>query len=130
MQKYIILFGLGGFGYGLIAVLWRGYSHPTMVVAGGLCFVAFYLIGLRLSHLPLLYRCVLASLAVTAIELVFGVIFNLFLKMKVWDYSNIPLNLFGQVCLLFTVLWGFLSLIALPFAKAVGKRFDKKESFR
>ena len=124
MQKYIILFGLGGFGYGLIEVLWRGYSHPTMMVAGGICFTSFYLINKKLGKLPLLYRCITAALTVTAVELIFGSVFNLILKMNVWDYSNIPLNLFGQICLLFTVLWGFLSLVALPFAGLVGKNFD------
>lgn len=124
MQKYIILFGLGGFSYGLIEVLWRGYTHPTMMVAGGLCFAAFYLINKKLSGFPFLYRCIAASLTVTAVELVFGFIFNIILKMQVWDYSNIPLNLFGQICLLFSVLWGFLGIIALPLAGLVGKAHD------
>lgn len=120
MKKYIVLFGIGAFGYGLIEVLWRGYSHWTMMLAGGLCFSAFYSISKKLKGLPMLYRLVAASLTVTTVELVFGTLFNLILKMNVWDYSNIPLNLAGQICLLFSVLWGFLSIPALPFAEAVG----------
>ena len=34
--------------------------------------------------------------------------------MNVWDYSGFPLNIMGQVCLLYSVLWGLLSIVAIP----------------
>lgn len=122
LKKYIIMFGLGAFSYGLIEVLWRGNSHWTMMIAGGICFIVFSKISERLHHLPLLYKCILGSLTVTFVELVFGCIFNLGLGMKVWNYSHIPLNFYGQVCLLFSVLWGLLSLVAIPLAGAVSRK--------
>ena len=33
---YFILFGMGAFGYGLIEIMWRGYTHPSMALAGGI----------------------------------------------------------------------------------------------
>ncbi len=129
MKKYIILFGLGAFGYGLIEVCWRGHSHWSMMLAGGIIFIIFALIDQKLHGVNILYKCVLGSITVTLIELVFGSVFNLMLGMRVWDYSNIPLNLFGQICLLFSVLWGFLSFIAIPFAGMVTRRLsDQNES--
>ncbi len=119
MQKYLILFGLGGFLYGLIEVLWRGYTHWTMMIAGGVCFCLFALISTKLKGIPFLYKCILGSLTVTTVEFVFGCVFNLLLGMEVWNYSHIPLNLFGQICLLFSVLWGFISIIAIPLADKV-----------
>ena len=116
MKNYIVLFGLGAFLYGLLEVVWRGYSHWSMMLAGGICFVAFSLIAEKLKGVPLLYKCVLGSLTVTVTEFIFGVLFNLILKQGVWDYSHIPLNILGQVCLLFSVLWGFLSAFAIPFS--------------
>lgn len=126
MKNYLILFGLGAFSYGLIEVLWRGYSHWSMMIAGGICFSVFSLISEKLK-LPLLYKCILGSLSVTSVELVFGLFFNVFLGLSVWDYSNIPLNLFGQVCLLFSVLWGFLSAFAIPFSGFVINFLRKNE---
>lgn len=50
-------------------------------------------------------KCLLGALIITAVELIFGVIFNIKYNMGVWDYSNMPLNLLGQICLPFSVLW-------------------------
>lgn len=128
MKTYTILFGLGAFGYGIIEVLWRGYSHWTMMLAGGICFVLFSLIYEKLNRLPLLYKCISGSLTVTAVELIFGLIFNLGFGMEIWDYSNLPLNLLGQICLLFSTLWGFLCVIAVPAAGAVKAKLTAERS--
>ena len=126
LKNYIILFGIGAFAYGLLEVIWRGNSHWSMMIAGGICFIVFSLIAERLKGAPLLYKCILGSLTITSIELVFGLIFNVLLGFSVWDYSNIPLNLFGQICLLFSVLWGFLCVFAIPFSSFVTKILNKK----
>ena len=34
-----ILFAVGGTGYVLLEFLWRGWSHISMFLAGGLCFL-------------------------------------------------------------------------------------------
>ncbi len=119
------MFLLGGFAYGLIEVCWRGYSHISMVVAGGLSFLIFSRICML--KLPLLYKCILGSLTVTAIELVFGIIFNLWLGLGVWDYSDIRLNFLGQICLLYSVAWGGISLIAIPLSGAISRQISKTE---
>lgn len=128
MKKYFIMFWLGAFSYGLIEIIWRGRSHWSMMLAGGICFIVFALIGSYFRALPLLYKCILGSLAVTATELVFGGIFNLWLELRVWDYSNIPLNFKGQICLLYSVLWGYLSAVAIPFASLVLRRLADANS--
>ena len=38
MAKALIIFLFGGVGYGLIELLWRGRTHPSMVLTGGFCF--------------------------------------------------------------------------------------------
>ena len=50
---------------------------------------------------------------ITGIELVTGLIVNVALKWHVWDYSALPLNIAGQVSLVFSVVWFFLALPAL-----------------
>ena len=39
VEKYIILFAIGGMAYFFLEVLVRGYSHYTMFLCGGACFV-------------------------------------------------------------------------------------------
>lgn len=104
-----VQFALGGTGYGLIELLWRGNTHPSMWLAGGVCFCGFSCIGHRLQAAPLLYRQAAGALWVTAVEFVFGLVCNLWLKLNVWDYSHLPFHILGQICLLFTVFWGILA---------------------
>lgn len=122
IKKYGIFFIIGAVGYAVIELLWRGRTHWSMMLAGGICFIIFSLIAEKLREQRLLYKAILAALAVTAVEFVFGVVFNIILKMDVWDYSGVPLNLFGQICLLYTVIWGILAFAFVPFASFLNKK--------
>lgn len=111
-------FLFGGAAYVLIEILWRGYSHYSMFLAGGLGFLLIMAINrLVTPRAGYLFAAVLCALGITAVELVTGCIFNLWLGMKIWDYSNIPLNFKGQICELFSTVWIFLSLGALRLEK-------------
>lgn len=110
--KPLILTVIGGFTYYLIEVMWRGYSHWTMFIVGGLCGYVVGLINEIFSWEIALWKQVLiGASAVTAIEFVSGCIINLWLGWNVWDYSNLPFNLLGQVCLYFFFLWMPLVLL-------------------
>ena len=108
------IFLIGGALYNLIEILWRGYTHWSMFIVGGLCFQLIGYIQTALVKWGLFRRCLLCSAAVTAVEFFSGCLFNLKLHMNVWDYSGFPLNIMGQVCLLYSVLWGLLSIVAVP----------------
>ena len=112
-----VLFVTGGVGYGLIELLWRGRTHWSMLVAGGLCFMMFAAVAEKWRHRSLLFKAVVCAFGVTAVEFVFGLIFNVLLHKNVWDYSDEPLNVMGQICPLYTVLWGILALGVVPLAK-------------
>ena len=101
----------GGIAYGLLEILWRGYTHPSMVLTGGVCFAMICGVNRRFSDKPLLVRGVMCALAVTAVELCVGMLVNQWLHLDVWDYSDQQLHLFGQICLLYTGLWFGLSLV-------------------
>ncbi len=119
---YIIMFLTGGIGYNLIEIIWRGYSHITMTFAGGMCFGAIIFINKLKNTKSILFRGMLCSLFITFIELIFGIIFNIVLKLNVWDYSNMPLNLAGQICLPYTLLWFGLGVIIQYIMDMVTKR--------
>ena len=108
------LFVVGGIVYALIEILWRGYTHWTMAVAGGLCFLLIGFLNEDFTwDMTLLYQGVVGALIVTTVELSFGIILNVWLGLGVWDYSNMPLNVMGQICLPFTLLWIPLSIVAV-----------------
>lgn len=112
--KYIYLFLIGGLTYYNIEILWRGYSHISMIICGGLCFLSIG--GLNQffgSGLSLLQQMAISSIIITTLEFITGLIVNRWLKLNVWDYSDLPLNILGQVCLPYTIAWFFLSLGAI-----------------
>ena len=112
--RLIFRFLTGGFTYGGIEIATRGFSHISMFLAGGLCFVFIGLLndflGEKISFIGLMF---LSALIITAVEFITGIIVNVWLKLDVWDYSYLPYNLNGQICLLFTNLWFLLSAPAL-----------------
>jgi uncharacterized membrane protein len=85
-----------------------------MLVAGGICFI---LIGLLNEAFPrrisLISQMVLSAVIVTIIELIVGLIVNVGLGLNVWNYSNMPYNFMGQICLLYFNIWFVLSLAAI-----------------
>lgn len=76
------------YGLGALGILAAGKvigAHPLLLAlaGGGVATVAEYFMGM-------FYRRVLG--------------------VEFWDYSDLPLNLSGQVCLPFSVAWGVLAL--------------------
>lgn len=122
----IIVFLIGSFGYGLIEILWRGYTHPSMFLAGGICFSFFAYLSQNLKGHNLILKAILGSAFVTFIELVFGIFFNIILKQNVWNYSSKPFNFKGQICLLYSVYWVFLGIIFIPLAQKLNKQLQNK----
>lgn len=123
VKKYSLLFLIGAVGYGAIEVIWRGYTHWSMMIAGGLCFIIFSLVAEKFEGKHILIKASICALGVTAVEFVFGILFNLILKMNVWDYSNMPLNILGQICPLFTLMWAGIAIAFLPLADIINKEY-------
>ena len=123
LWKNTVFFSIGGVGYAVIEILWRGRTHWTMVIAGGVCFVIFSRIAEKFKRSPLVIKAMIAALGVTLIELLFGVVFNIIFGMGVWDYSSNRFNILGQICPLFSLLWALLALVFVPIAEALNGRF-------
>ena len=110
--KIFILFLIGGFIYVAIELGFRGHSHWTMFLLGGLCFI---LIGGLNNYIPwemsIIKQGIIGALIITSLEFIFGLVLNLYLNLGIWDYSNMPFNILGQICLPFSIAWFFLSLV-------------------
>ena len=112
--KGLVLFCIGAVAYALVEILWRGYSHWTMAVLGGLLFVLIGGINNWIPwDMPLYLQAIIGSLVVTGAELIAGIILNIWLDLGIWDYSGMPFNFHGQICPQFTVAWAGLSIVAI-----------------
>ena len=112
--KHAVLALCGGCVYFLIEMAWRGHSHWTMAALGGVCFVLIGDINEFIPwNMPLVLQGAIGSGIVTLLELVSGIVLNLWLGLGIWDYSNMPFNFLGQICLPFSLLWVALSVVAV-----------------
>lgn len=121
MVGKLALFCFGALGYGAIEVSFRGHTHWTMLVAGGVCLLLLEQVNLHLAAWPLLVRCGIGALTITGVELAFGLVCNRALHWGVWDYSNQWGNLLGQVCPLYTFLWFLLCIPILGCFSLAGR---------
>lgn len=112
--KDFILFALFGTIYVIIEILGRGHSHWTMWFVGGLCGYFAAVQNRRTEwQVPFWKQVLRVDLFVLACEFVFGFILNIVLNLHVWDYSDLPFNIMGQVCLRFAIIWLPLCAIAI-----------------
>lgn len=62
----------------------------------------------------------------SVIEYIISWIGEIIFHIKWWDYSNLPFNINGRICLIFTVFWGILALLLMRFINPyIEKAIDK-----
>ena len=111
--KEFIIFVIFGLMYVTIELLYRGHTHYSMFIVGGICGVLIGLINDNTPDMPLLPQCVLGAVIITIIELLTGLFLNVYLGLNVWDYSNQPFNFMGQICPQFCIIWCVLSILVI-----------------
>lgn len=128
MKKNLSLFFTGGVIYPTLEILCRGRTDFSMALAGGACLCLIDRIcNERLRTMPLSVRCFAGSGVITAVEFGTGVIVNLILKLNVWDYSQMPMNILGQVCMPFSILWCLMTIPAMQLCTVYDKAAVRKE---
>ena len=118
--RKIPFFFLGGGLYTCLELLWRGRSHVSMFLLGGGCFL---MLG-RIRKLPLSLpaKILLGTAGITLGELLTGLMVNR--DHSVWDYTNLPLNFMGQICVGFSALWVPLCFVGMWLYCVIEKRFS------
>jgi len=117
--KALTLFVVGAAVYWAVEFVWRSLVntlpvHWTMPALGGALFL---LLGGLNEYLPwemsLAKQALVGTVVITVAEFFAGLVLNVWLGLAVWDYSHLPFNLMGQICLGFTAAWMPLSVVAI-----------------
>ena len=125
-KEYTFIYLLGAVIYGLIEVMFRGFTHWTMALTGGLAYLLIYILNTKSKTKSLILRCLAGCIIITTLEFIVGCIVNRKFNMNVWDYSNQPGHLLGQICPLFSAIWFLISFPAMLLSFFIkGKLFSE-----
>ena len=114
LTKYLFLFIVGGFSYFYIEILFRGFSHFSMIICGGLAFILCGLIDqVTQFRYSVITQMILSACIITLLELITGYIVNIRLHLNVWNYSGLPYNYHGQICAAYSFIWLLLSFVCI-----------------
>lgn len=126
--RYFTVFAFGALAYGLIEIMVRGFSHISMGLLGGLTMILISLLNnARRRGLPLSLQLIISTGFITVSELVTGIIININMQLNVWDYSEMPLNYKGQICVPFMFLWLLLSILGMIVDELLRWKFFKTD---
>ncbi len=130
IEKYLFLFLFGGFGYGALEVLFRGFTHWSMIITGGSALLILYLLNKALPKIHLLLKALIGALVITIIEFSVGIIVNKIYSFGVWDYTGIPGNILGIITPAFSLCWYGISLIMIFIFEFMQKIFSSQKSYK
>ena len=117
----MLLWTWGGTVYFLLEVAYKTATGAperiswTMLVLAVVLCVPVERAGDELPwECPLWLQAAVCGTLVTATEFLSGCVLNIWLGLGIWDYSGMPFNLMGQVCLPFSLAWWALCLVFIP----------------
>ena len=117
LSEYLFLWALGGTLYYSFEMIFRGFSHWSMFVLGGICFVFFAQQGMWTGwRAPLWKQVSWCVIFVTACEFITGIIVNKIMHWNVWDYTDQPFQIMGQICLPFVIIFSGLCALGILFS--------------
>ena len=112
-MKYLLLFTFSGYIYVCLELIFRGYSDITMMFASSICAIPMIILNNKFTYeIDFLLQLFLCAIFATLVEFIFGMLFNR--DYSIWDYRNMPLNLYGQICLPFSLLWMIIAACVIP----------------
>lgn len=115
-----VLFMTGFCVYITIEVCFRGYSYPIMGLCGGLILIMVDLINEKISwDMDILLQGIIGAAVATLIEFIIGMICIRCGFALMWNYSDMPLNYKGIICLPYSIVWIFVSIAGVFLADAI-----------
>jgi len=103
-----------GYVYVIIELCYRGMSDITMMFCASICVLPMIFLNNWYGYdMDLLAQAFVSALFCTIMEFIFGIIFNA--EHTIWNYSNMWLNIRGQICPLFFLVWMLISVPIIFF---------------
>ena len=130
--KVLFIWFLMGMVYFTIEGFWRipsgGYSNIVMLFIGGLCGVLVGSINQipKFQNMSIFTQSIIGAIIVLIIEYISGYILNIKLGLEIWDYSDMFLNINGQVCLTFGLFWFLLMPLTIWLEDYIRFKFWKE----
>lgn len=122
LLRSIVLWTFSGTLFFLFEVIWKlAHGNPEAISWTMLVLAAIICIPLDLANehipwcMPIWQQAILGGLGITAAELVAGLVLNVWLGLGVWDYSHLPLNLWGQISLVWSMVWVVVAGFGIVF---------------
>lgn len=130
-KLFLILF-VGSFAGVVIELLWCFLRHGYFESRSGLVYGPFNLVygfgalGLSLvlynyRNRSAIYSFIGGFVTGSVVEYLCSFFQELMFGSTSWDYSAVPLNINGRICLLYSIFWGFLGVF---WIKSVYPRFS------
>lgn len=117
----VLLWFFGGTLYFLLEVAYKTATGSperiswTMLVLAVILCIPVERCGYQLPwETPLWLQALACAALVTVVEFIAGCALNLWFGLDIWDYSALPLHLYGQVCLPFSLAWWVLCFAFIP----------------
>lgn len=129
-EKYLLLFCIGGLGYGFIEIAFRGYTHWSMIITGGSAFLCLYIINKSFENTSIYKKALAGGLIITVLELTVGLVVNKTFNLAVWDYTNTPVNFLGIISLPFCACWYVISFIVLKAFNTINKIITTQKFYK
>lgn len=118
---YFFVYGVLGWCTEVAFAAWKEHRFVNRgFLNGPICPIYGVGVGIVVQFLSpyknnLLLLYITSVILVTALEWLTGFILEKVFHNKWWDYSNMPLNLNGYVCLLFSLIWGVACVVIVDF---------------
>ena len=128
LLRLAVIFIIGFCFYIAIEVCFRGYSYPLMGICGGVILLILDYINERISwDMDLILQGMVGSFFITLFELIVGIVLKSFDFSPMWDYSDIPFNFMGIICLPYSLLWIIVSIAGILLSDAINYYAFKKQ---
>ena len=110
-----------------LEVFWRARSHWTMFVLAAVVFIMIGLLNEIWAKWNLLVQTLVGTGIAAVLEFITGLVVNVILRWDVWDYSNLPGNIMGQICPQFMILWALIVVVAIILDDVIRWKFFDEE---
>lgn len=90
----------------------RGFLNGPILPIYGSAAIAILLATIPVKD-SVIMIFLLGMIAATLLELVTGSVMEKLFHVKYWDYSNLPLNFRGHICLFVSLFWGLLAIFVV-----------------